>query len=213
MRQCSYQRRTCCGVLKARGALPLLYAGAVFCVFLRLLRKTTGNRAAYNRRTAPPWLCDMLPKLAAGGFNKSNSLKSRPAPCQGGILIANGTLAQAQIPSHMRRRGPQVILWRLLGHPAHLVFGCAHLGRTAPLGIPWLAVYRANGTICALCLVSALLVPLVGAPWCASAPANEALAAESVKPGGALPLLYAGAFFCCFFAHAAQQNADNRARI
>ena len=68
----------------------------------------------------------------------------------------------------------------LPGHPVQWIFGCAHLGPTALLVIPWLTVYRANGTICALCQVSALLVPLVGAPWCASAPTNEALAAGSL---------------------------------
>ena len=102
------------------------------------------------------------PNLAAGGFKKMNSLKSRPAPCQGSILIGNGTLAQAQLPSHLRMRSPQVLVWRLPGRPAQWIFGCTHLGRTAPLEIPWLAVYRANGTICGLCRVSASPRFLVG---------------------------------------------------
>ena len=60
----------------------------------------------------------------------------------------------------------------------------ACLVRAAPQGITRLTVYRAHGTICALCRVSALLVPFVGAPWCAIAPTNEALAAGSLKTGG-----------------------------
>ena len=96
-------------------------------------------------------MCVCAPNLAAGGLTKMNSLKSRPAPCQGSILIGNGTLAQAQLASHLRGRSLQVLLGRLPGHPAQWIFGCAHLGPTAPLGIPWLTVYRANGTICALC--------------------------------------------------------------
>ena len=153
----------------------------------------------------------MRPKLAAGGFKNSNSLKSRPAPCQGRILIGNGTLAQAQLPSHLRGRSPQVLLWRLPGYPAQWILGCAHLGRTAPLGIPWLAVYRANGTICALCRVSALLVPLVGAPWCGIAQIYEALAAGSLNPGGR-SLYYMRARFSAVFALRAK-TAENRARI
>ena len=149
----------------------------------------------------------MQPKLAAGGFKNSNSLKSRPAPCQGRILIGNGTLAQAQLPSHLPRRSSQVLLGRLPGHPAQWIFGCAHLGRAAPLRIPWLTVYRANGTICALCRVSALLVPLVGAPWCASAPTNEALAAESLKPVGR-SLYYMRALFSAVFEPAAQKQPN-----
>ena len=154
----------------------------------------------------------MRPKLAAGGFKKSNSLKSRPAPCQGRILIGNGTLVQAQLPSHLPRRSLQVLLGRLPGHPAQWILGCAHLGRTAPLGIPWLAVYRANGTICALCRVSALLVPLVGAPWCASAPTNEALVAGSLKTEGR-SLYNMRARFSAVFAPDGAKTAENRARI
>ena len=88
------------------------------------------------------------PNLAAGGFKKSNSLKSRPAPCQGSIPIGNGTLAQAQLPSHLRRRTPQVLLGRLPGHPVQWILGCAHLDPTAPLKIPWLTVYRAPYAPC-----------------------------------------------------------------
>ena len=82
------------------------------------------------------------PNLAAGGFKKSNSLKSRPAPCQGRILIGNGTLAQVQLASHLRRSSLQVLRGRLPGHPAQWIFGCAYLGPTAPLRIPWLTVCR-----------------------------------------------------------------------
>ena len=115
-----------------------------------------------SRRFVALSVCLRPPNLAAGGFKKSNSLKSRPAPCQGRILIGNGTLAQAQRPSHLRRSSTQVLLGRLPGHPAQWIFGCAHLGPTAPLGIPWLTVYRANGTICALCRLSASPRFLVG---------------------------------------------------
>ena len=156
-------------------------------------------------------LCDMRPKLAAGCFKKSNSLESRPAPCQGGILIANGTLAQAQIHSHMRRRAPQVFLWRLPGHLVQWIFGCAHLGRAPPLVIPWLTVYSANGTICALCLVSAFLVPLVGAPWCASAPTYEALAAESLKQWGRSLYYLRARFSEVFCAAGAKQKQQKTA--
>ena len=51
-----------------------------------------------------------------------------------------------------------MLLGRLPGHPVQLIFGCAHLGPTAPLRIPWLTVYRAHGTICALCRLSAFLL-------------------------------------------------------
>ena len=104
-----------------------------------------------------------------------------------------------------------MLLGRLPGHPAQWILGCAYLGPTALLGIPWLTVYRANGTICALCRVSALLVPLVGAPWCDSAPTNEALAAGSLKPGGR-SLYYMRARFSAVFALRAK-TAENRARI
>ena len=111
-----------------------------------------------SRRFVALSVCLRLPNLAAGGFKKINSLKSRPAPCQCRILIGTDTLAQAQLPSHLRRRTLQVLLGRLPGHPAQWIFGCAHLGPTAPLRIPWLTVCRANGTICALCRLSALLL-------------------------------------------------------
>ena len=88
----------------------------------------------------------------------------------------------------------------------------ACLARAAPQGITRLTVYRAHGTICALCRVSALLVPFVGAPWCASAPTNEALAAGSLNTGGR-SLYYMPAMFSAFFAPPAQKNADNLAGI
>ena len=88
----------------------------------------------------------------------------------------------------------------------------ACLVRAAPQGITRLTVYRAHGTICALCRVSALLVPFVGAPWCASAPTNEALAAGSLNTGGALSLLYAGDVVGGFCAGSAT-TAENIAGI
>ena len=57
------------------------------------------------------------------------------------------------------------------------------LGGTALLRIPWLAVYRAQGVICALCRLSAVLVLLVGAPWWVGAPTTEGLAAGYLRTG------------------------------
>ena len=88
----------------------------------------------------------------------------------------------------------------------------ACLVRAAPQGITRLTVYRAHGTICALCRVSALLVPFVGAPWCASAPTNGALVAGSLKTGGR-SLYYMPAMFSAVFAPPAQKTAENIAGI
>ena len=162
---------------------------------------------------APPWCLDMRPKLAAGGFKKSNSLKSRPAHCQGSIPIANGTLVQAQLPSQLRRRAPQVLPWRLLGHLLSWFLGvCAPgpnraSGDSMVGGLPrkWhhmrpVSGFCASGSPCRCAMVR----------LCSC---HRSTCCGVLKARGALPLLYAGSVFGVFLLLGWQTTAENRARI